>query len=222
MSMILRQRGPVGTLLLLAIVAPSGCESKAYDVTEDKSYDSTIGFDGTFDFYEPKGDSARTDRPVILAIHGGAWRGGDKAWGSQIAIEFCPSGYVVFSINYRVSERPNGRWPAQIEDVQKALKYIRARASQFRIDPARIASLGTSAGGHLATMVALRDDPASPDGRVNIAINLDGEHDMTMPPERVMDDFENILTAVMGHPAPRSDAELRDISTVTFAHTSHF
>jgi acetyl esterase/lipase len=74
-----------------------------------------------------------------------------------------------------------------------------------------------SAGGHLATMVALRDDPASPDGRVNTAINLDGEHDMTMPPEQVMADFENILTAVMGHASPWSAAELRDISTVTFA-----
>jgi acetyl esterase/lipase len=74
-----------------------------------------------------------------------------------------------------------------------------------------------SAGGHLATMVALRDDPAGPDGRVNVAVNLDGEHDMTMPPGQVMADFEDILTAVMGHGPPWSDAELRDISTVTFA-----
>jgi acetyl esterase/lipase len=74
-----------------------------------------------------------------------------------------------------------------------------------------------SAGGHLATMVALRDDPAGPDGRVSAAVNLDGEHDMTMPPEQVMADFESILTEVMGHAAPWSEAELRDISTVTFA-----
>src|SRR6185503_7193501 len=108
-------------------------------------------------------------------------------------------------------------WPAQIADVQKALKYIRANARQFRIDPTRVASLGMSAGGHLATMVALRDDPTSPDGRVNTAINLDGEHDMTMPHDQVMSDFESILTSVLGHAAPWSDAELRDISTVTFA-----
>jgi acetyl esterase/lipase len=195
----------------------SGCNSEAYDVAKDLSYDSTIGYSGTFDFYEPRSDSARTNRPAILAIHGGAWRSGDKAWGEQIAEELCPFGYVVFSINYRLSTRPNGTWPAQIEDVQKALKYIRANASRFRIDPNRVASLGISAGGHLATMVALRDDPSSPDGRVNIAINLDGEHDMRLPPEQVMADFENILTTVMGHAAPWSDAELRDISTVTFA-----
>jgi acetyl esterase/lipase len=199
------------------VPALSSCDPGVYDITSDLSYDSAIGYDGTFDFYEPKADSGRTNRPAILAIHGGAWRGGDKAWGSQIANAFCPFGYVVVSINYRVSTRPGGKWPAQIEDVQKALRYIRANSVRFRIDPARIASLGMSAGGHLATMVALRDDPAGPDGRVNIVVNLDGEHDMTMPPEQVMDDFEDILTAVMGHPAPWSDAELRDISTVTFA-----
>src|SRR5688500_13805171 len=204
-------------LLLLIVLAATACQSDSYGVTENLAYDSSIGYDGTFDCYEPNSDSGRIDRPAILAIHGGAWRGGDKAWGEQFAKEFCPYGYVVFSINYRLSSRPNGTWPAQIQDVQKALKHIRANARRYRIDPTRIASLGVSAGGHLATMVALRDDPAGPGGRVRVAINLDGEHDMTMPPEQVMDDFDDILTAVMGHRPPWPEAELRDISTVTFA-----
>jgi acetyl esterase/lipase len=210
-------RTATGAFCLLLILGGGGCDSDAYDVTRDLSYDATIGFDGTFDFYEPKADSVRLNRPAVLAIHGGAWRGGDKAWGEQFAEELSPFGYVVFSINYRRSSRPNGTWPAQLEDVQKALKYIRANARRFRLDPARIASLGMSAGGHLATMVALRDDPSNPDGRVSVAVNLDGEHDMTMPPEQVMADFDDILTEVFGHPAPWSEAELRDISTVTFA-----
>ena len=210
------RRAASGTFLLAFALGAGGCE-KPYRVEESLSYDSTIGYQGTLDFYEPRSDSSRMNRPAILAIHGGAWRGGDKAWGEQFAEALCPQGYVVFSINYRLSSRPNGTWPAQIEDVQKALRYIRANAARFRIDPDRIASLGMSAGGHLATMVALRDDPAGPEGRVKIAVNLDGEHDMTMPPDRVMADFESILTAVMGHGPPWSDAELRDISTVTFA-----
>lgn len=218
MPLRLRTRpGTIASWLLLCLAAVTACEPKPYDVTHHLSYDPTIGSHGTFDFYEPQSDSVRTDRPAILAIHGGAWKGGDKVWGQQIAEEFCPFGYVVFSINYRLAGRPGGTWPAQIEDVQKALKHIRANARQFRVDPNRIASLGMSAGGHLATMVALRDDPSSPGGRVNVAVNLNGEHDMTMPPEQVMADFENIMTKVMGHPAPWSDAELRDISTVTFA-----
>jgi acetyl esterase/lipase len=210
-------RTATGAFIVSLVLSVSGCEEKRYDVKTNLSYDSTIGYDGTFDFYEPKSDSGRANRPAILAIHGGAWRGGDKAWGEQFAEALCPSGYVVFSINYRVSTRPNGRWPAQIEDVQNALKHIRANAARFRVDPTRVASLGMSAGGHLATMVALRDDPTSPDGRVHAAINLAGEHDMTMPPDQVMADFEDILTKVMGHPAPWTEAELRDISTVTFA-----
>ena len=202
------------TLLAAALVA---CAPERHVLTPDVSYDATIGYQGTMDIYEPTHDGARANRPAILAIHGGAWRGGDKAWGEQFADELCPRGYVVFSVNYRVSSRPGGTWPAQVEDVQEALRWVRANATRLHIDPSRIASLGMSAGGHLATMVALRDDPAGPDGRVKVAVNLDGEHDMTMPPERVMDDFDDIMTGVLGHPAPWSAAELRDISTVTFA-----
>ena len=206
------------TRAFAVLLVASACgDSKTYDVTSDLTYDASIGPSGRFDLYEPKADSGRADRPAILAIHGGAWKEGTKDWGNQIAAELCPYGYVVFSIDYRLSSEPNGTWPAQIEDVQKALKYIRANADRFRVDPDRIASLGMSAGGHLATMVALRDDPVGPRGRVSTAVNLDGEHDMTMPPDKVMADFDEILTKVMGHPAPWSDAELRDISTVSFA-----
>jgi acetyl esterase/lipase len=208
----------IGVSLIALAAGVSACE-RPYRVTENLSYDSSIGMDGMVDLYEPKAADDRADRPAILVIHGGAWKGGDKAWGETFARELCPFGYVVFSINYRLSGRPDGAWPAQIDDVQSALRYIRANAARFRIDPDRIASLGMSAGGHLATMVALRDDPAAPGGRVRAAVNLDGEHDMTMPAEQVMADFGSIMTAVLGHGPPWSEAELRDISTVTFARS---
>jgi acetyl esterase/lipase len=172
---------------------------------------------GSFDLYEPRSDGARTARPVVLVIHGGAWRGGDKAWGQQFAEELCPYGYVVVAVNYRLSSREGGTWPAQIEDVQKAIRYLRANAAALRIDPERMATLGMSAGGHLATMAALRDDTAGPGARVRTAVNLAGEHDLTMPPGQVMDDFEDIMTAVLGHGPPWSRMELDDMSTVTFA-----
>ena len=202
--------------LALALVA-GGCASDAYVRTEGVAYDPAIGYHGTLDVYEPIADAGGGGRPAVLAIHGGAWRGGDKAWGEQFAEELCPAGYVVFSVNYRLAGRPGGTWPAQIEDVRKALRHVRAEAARYGIDPDRVAALGMSAGGHLATMLALRDDPAGPDGRVRVAVNLAGEHDMTMPPDRVMDDFDDILTTVLGHGRPWTEAELRDISTVTFA-----
>jgi hypothetical protein len=71
--------GPRRTALFLALFASSiGCA--LYDLTE-LSYDPTIGHDGTFFFYEAKSDTARRDRPAILAIHGGGFRAGDKAAG---------------------------------------------------------------------------------------------------------------------------------------------
>lgn len=200
-------------LLVFAFVSSTACAPTDYQLTENVSYNAALGIYGTMDMYEPLHDTTQTLRPAIIAIHGGAWRSGDKAWGDSFGEELAPFGYVVFSINYRLSGNPNGKWPAQIQDVQEALRFIRANASRFRIDPERIASLGMSAGGHLATMLALRGEGAD---RVKVAVNLDGEHDMTMPPEEVMADFVAILASVFGHPGPWSEGELRDISTVTF------
>lgn len=201
--------------LLLTLSGLGAC-AHPYEVTEGLQYDAAIGYRGSFDLYEPRSDGARTARPAVVVIHGGAWRGGDKAWGQQFAGELCPYGYVVVAINYRLSSEEGGTWPAQIEDVQKAIRYLRANAAALRIDPERMATLGMSAGGHLATMAALRDDTAG-SARVRAAVNLAGEHDLTMPPDQVMDDFEDIVTAVLGHGPPWSPAELGDISTVTFA-----
>ena len=88
------RRMATGALSLLFVICVSGCESRTYDVKENLSYDSTIGLYGTFDFYEPKSDSGRTNRPAVLAIHGGAWKGGDKGWGETFAEELCPFGLV--------------------------------------------------------------------------------------------------------------------------------
>ena len=65
----LGRRIATGAFCLWSVVSVSGCEKK-YDARENLSYDSTIGFDGTFDVYEPKSDSGRANRPAILAIHG--------------------------------------------------------------------------------------------------------------------------------------------------------
>lgn len=165
----------------------------------------------SFDIYQPKNELQ--NRPALIAIHGGAWMSGDKEWGKRIGEEFAPLGYVVFSVNYRLSTEADGVWPAQINDLQAFVRYIKQNAREFRINPDKIASIGVSAGGHLAAMLALRDDPLG-NGRVKVAAPLDGEHDMTLPGEECMADFDNIMTHVLGHPKPWSEAELKDISTV--------
>lgn len=90
--------------------------------------------------------------PVILSIHGGAFKGGDKADGQvNPMLEGLKRGYAVVSINYRLSGE--AIFPAQIFDVKAAVRWIRANAKQYKLNPGKIASWGGSAGGHLSAMV---------------------------------------------------------------------
>jgi acetyl esterase/lipase len=90
--------------------------------------------------------------PVILSIHGGAFLGGDKG-DRQVTpmLDGLERGYAVVSINYRLSGE--AIWPAQIHDCKAAVRWIRANAKQYKLDPDRIAAWGGSAGGHLSAMV---------------------------------------------------------------------
>jgi acetyl esterase/lipase len=90
--------------------------------------------------------------PVIVAIHGGAFMMGDKADGQLTPmLSALDRGYAVVSINYRLSDE--AVFPAQVNDVKAAIRYIRANAEQYNLDPERIAAWGGSAGGYLAAML---------------------------------------------------------------------
>ena len=90
--------------------------------------------------------------PVIAFIHGGAWRAGDKNGGLNQLYEFLKSGeYVGVSIGYRLSQ--HAKWPAQIHDCKAAIRWIIANANKYNLDGDRIAVHGSSAGGHLVSML---------------------------------------------------------------------
>ena len=204
--------------LILVAVVLCGCQPN-YDVQRDLRYTTSSAVYGFYDVYQAPGDDERTDQPAVaIAIHGGGWMGGDKSWGAEIAHLLCPHGYVVLTPTTASPSDPEAApWPAQIEDVQAALRYFRGNARALRIDQSRIASIGVSAGGNLASMLALRDDPRGAEGRVQVAVDLDGEQDMTQPGHMVMSNFTEIMRYALGHPPPFADAELRDISPVFFA-----
>lgn len=100
--------------------------------------------------------------PVAILVHGGGWSGGDKAateGGAGIAPWFSvltEAKYVWFSINYRLA--PKHRWPACLDDVLTAIRWVKANAAAFNGDPERIALFGHSAGGHLACLAATVPD----------------------------------------------------------------
>jgi acetyl esterase/lipase len=112
----------------------------------------------TVEYAKPAGKSLLMDLrvpdgngpfPVILFLHSGAWITGDRTGGP--AIRQVSRGYAVASIDYRLA--PQSTWPAQLDDCNEAIRWLRAHASQYRLDPDRIGVFGTSAGGHLAAVV---------------------------------------------------------------------
>jgi acetyl esterase/lipase len=108
------------------------------------------------DLYLPKAPRAGK-LPVIVFLHGGGWVQGDKADGAAPLMPFVRSGeYAGVSVGYRLSDE--AVWPAQIHDCKAAIRWIRANADRYGLDPKRIAVWGRSAGAHLALMLGVAGD----------------------------------------------------------------
>ena len=117
-------------------------------VARDLEYANVGGISLRLDLYTPLEEPSQS-LPLIVWIHGGAWRAGDKQ--RCPALRFVTKGYVVASINYRLSKQ--AIYPAQIQDCKAAIRWLRAHASEFHIDSTRIGVWGSSAGGHLAALL---------------------------------------------------------------------
>ena len=106
------------------------------------------------DLYLPEKADPSGKKPLIVWVHGGAWLGGSKT--PCPALRFVNQGYAVASINYRLSQ--HATFPAQLEDCKAAIRWLRANAAQYHIDPNRIGVWGASAGGHLVALLGTTGD----------------------------------------------------------------
>ena len=156
------------------------------------------GREESADIYSPLQLSPTERLPGILIIHGGGFNDGDKARPREmnIATNLVSQGYVCVSINSRLRRKAGEvTWPQAVYDAKTAVRWLRATAAQWQIDPARIGVIGCSAGGNLATMLALtrpKDgfDLPEPYGSASSAVscavdfygavNLPEYHDMKM------------------------------------------
>jgi acetyl esterase/lipase len=100
--------------------------------------------------------------PAILYVHGGGWFEGEKEAGVVPLGHFASQGYFCASVGYRLSGEAT--FPAQIEDLKCAVRFLRANARQYNVDPDRIAVWGTSAGGHLAALLGTTGDVGALEG----------------------------------------------------------
>lgn len=144
----------------------------------------------TLDVYLP--DTGDAQSPTILAIHGGGFWARNKSDYEEFGRRYARRGYAVVAINYRLV--PSARYPAQVADSFCALAWLHANAAEYGFDVDRVAVTGQSAGGYLAAMLAVANDPEMfmqdcthgplPDQRVHAAVVYYGLFDFV-----TMDDF---------------------------------
>lgn len=139
------------------------------------------------DLYLPKNAKPGAPLPLIIWIHGGGWNAGSKASCYPLNQGFAARGYALASIGYRLTT--TARFPAQIEDCKAAVRWLRAHAAEYNIDPARFAVWGSSAGGHLAALLGTTGsiqkfdtkENAAASGRVQAVVDFYGPSDLTAP-----------------------------------------
>jgi acetyl esterase/lipase len=121
-----------------------------------------------------------TLRPAVLSVHGGSWARGDKAnsdW-RNVCQWLASEGFVAYSVNYRLV--PLVSFPAAIDDVGRAVEWMRSTADTYDVDPDRIGAFGGSAGGNLATLLGTRGRGSLTEGsRVAAVAELSGPVDLS-------------------------------------------
>jgi len=118
------------------------------------------------DLYLPGQPEVPGPLPLIVWVHGGAWRAGSKQ--RCPALRFLNKGYAVASINYRLSQ--HAIFPAQIEDCKAAIRWLRKYAKKYNLDPKRIGVWGSSAGGHLVALLGTTGDVKKFDKGPNLEV----------------------------------------------------
>jgi acetyl esterase/lipase len=230
-------------VLLAFLLAADPAPVRRFDVPFATADGETL----KLDFVAPAGPGPF---PVVVCLHGGAWKAGSRKdlsrpalWadfgaagalpraeptlpvktrsdGPSLLDLLAERGYAAASASYRLA--PRHKFPAQIIDVATAVRFLRANAADFRIDPARVAACGFSAGGHLASLLALtagrvpefRGDlfPDQPDG-VRAVVNFFGPADLTLYEESPGIEATALRPLFGGDPATRP-ARYRQASPV--------
>jgi acetyl esterase/lipase len=136
------------------------------------------------DVYLPRGTAPGGGWPVVLAIHGGGWRKFSKeGYGRDMARALTAEGFAVVAPNYALAAPGRPTWPLNFQQLQDAVRWVRAQAPAFGFDPGRVAAMGESAGGHLAALLGTYPDAAGlPPARVDAVVDFYGPVDLPRLP----------------------------------------
>jgi acetyl esterase/lipase len=135
-------------------------------IERDLVYAEPEGHPQHLDLFVPKEGAGPF--PLVVWIHGGGWQSGSRA-GAGGVLRLTPFGYAAASIDYRLTDV--AKFPAQIEDCKAAIRWLRAHAAQYRIDPDRIGVWGASAGGHLVALLGTTGNTREFDVGANLDVS---------------------------------------------------
>ncbi|WP_165247211.1 alpha/beta hydrolase [Paludisphaera soli] len=165
----------LGSALALARREPTPPDSIVYE--PDVVY-REVGETLRMDFARPKeGDGPF---PVVVCIHGGGWRAGDRKDFREALFSLAQQGCAAVSVQYRFA--PKHPFPAQLDDVKAAVRYVREHAKERKLDPDRVAVMGGSAGAHLALLLATtadEDPKEATSSAVKAAVSIAGPTDLS-------------------------------------------
>ena len=184
-------------------------------------YAKVSGLSLNLDLYLPKG--APGPVPLIIWIHGGGWRTGDKS--TCRVVPLVPSGFAVASLDYRFSQQ--AIFPAQIYDCKAAVRFLRANAAKYNLNPAKFAAAGDSAGGHLAALLGTTAHPAALEGdegnpgvssEVQAVVDLFGPTDLAIIAAGYSDSADNAAALLLGGPVSAKWNLAREASPVFYVN----
>lgn len=170
------------------------------------------------DLYLP--ENADHPLPVVVWVHGGGWRGGSKDSGRR-ALPLVGKGYAVASINYRLSQ--HAVFPAQIEDCKAAIRWLRANAEKYNLDPDHIGVWGSSAGGHLVALLGTSGDVKELEGndgspgqssRVQAVVDWYGPADFLK--FQLSENSESAISKLLGGTIQDNPDKAKQASPVTY------
>ena len=191
--------------------------ANAIRVLKDVSY-GPYGERNLLDFYLPSATDVPVPHPLVICIHGGGWKSGGRGAYAALARALAQRGFAAVCITYRFA--PEWHSPTQMDDVQRAVRWLRRNAKQYELDPQRFGAIGGSAGGHLASYLALVDtrDNSDPDlagfsSKVQCAVDCYGPVDLV---GMMNSASAPIVESFVGKPLAGNEEDYRKASPVTY------
>jgi acetyl esterase/lipase len=200
----------IALALLIVAAAPPVCAQQATSATQgpaagpvynDVAYGVAGGQTLLLDIFEPANNSGKP-RPAVVLVHGGGWTSFDKSTMLRLAQFLALAGFVAVPVDYRLYHDDATRWPAQLDDVQRAVRWLRANSAKYNLDPQRIGAYGHSSGAQLALLLGMVETRDNSDAtlakyysKVQAVVDASGPSDFT---EHVNGDDAKFLTSFFG------------------------